>query len=336
MALTQIADIIEPAVYLQYQKEYTPEKLDLLNSSAIVGADPMLAAQMGAGGSIIDMPFFQDVSRVEPNIMTDTTSTATHKKITAADMKARKLFLHNSWSQADLAGVIATGSAKDPIQRIADYVTNYWRKTWQTYLIKAMDGVLADNVANDSADMRYSVYSDIASPAAANKISPAAVTGVRLTMGEMMDDISTIVMHSKVYGDALNQEQITFVQPSHLPFKIPKFAGMDVVVSDDCTVVSGTNSPKYRNYVLGAGALTWIEHMPDMATETEREASQGNGGGVSILHSRRHGLVHVNGMSFISGSVAGKSPTWAELQAAANWDRKKLRKNIKVAYLETN
>lgn len=339
MALTKLVDIIEPAVFLKYQKEYTPEKLDLLNSSAIVTPPSEVLSQMTAGGSIIDMPFWQDTDRTEPDLLSDDESTsATPKKITATKETARKLYLGKSWSQADLAGVFATGSAKDPLAQISDYVSNYWRRMFQIYAIKALDGVLADNVANDAGDMRYNVYSDVAagSITAAMKISPAAVTAARLTMGEMMDQMGTIVMHSKVYGDALNQEAITFVQPSKLPYMIPKFAGMDVIVSDDCTLVAGTNSPKYRNYILGQGALAFTEHYPERAVEPYREPQKGNGGGVTSLYTRRHALVHPRGFRFTSSSVTGKSPTWAELQTAGNWDRKYQRKNIKVAYLETN
>jgi hypothetical protein len=206
----------------------------------------------------------------------------------------------------------------------------------QITAIKVCDGILADNVANDAADMRYLIYSDIASPAAANKISPAAVNRTRVTMGEMMNDLGVIVMHSKVYTDALDQEAITFIPPSKLPFQIAMFAGMQVVVSDDCTVVAGVNSPKYRSYMFGPAALHKEVHYPEVAVETFRNPDKGNGGGVETLHNRRHALIHANGFRFTSASVAGKSPAWSELQTAANWDRKYQRKNIKIAYLETN
>lgn len=337
MALTKISDIIQPAVYLKYQKEYTPEKLDLLNSAAFGNPLPELASQMTAGGSVIDVPFWQDTSRVEPNGQTDDDAVlATPLKISAAQMTARKLYWHQSWQQADLAGAFATGNTKDPLRQIADYTENYWRRIQQITAIKMLDGVLADNVANDAGDMRYLIYSDIVTPLAANKISPAAVNRARFTMGEMMNELAVIVMHSKVYTDALDQENITFIRPSQLPFQIAMFAGCQVIVSDDVTVVTGTNSPKYRNILFGAGSLQKEMHFPEVAVETFRKPDAGNGGGVETLHNRRHALIHPNGFRFLSASVAAKSPTWAELQTATNWDRKYQRKNIKLAFLETN
>lgn len=338
MALTQISNIVEPAIWLQYSKEYTPEKFDLLSSSAITSAPPEVKAQMSAGGRIIDMPFWQDTSRAEPDLQTDDTTVSTSLNITAAEEKARKIFWAKSWQQANLAGVVATGSPKDPLQQITDFVINYWRASYQTTIIKVLDGILAKDVATYSSDMLYSTYSDVVagSITAAMKISVAGVTGARLTFGEMMNDAGTIVCHSKVYGDMLNQEAITFVQPSKLPFKIPTYAGMNVVVSDQCTVVTGTNSPKYRNYILGDGAIIMDELLPEMAQEWYREPLKGTGGGVESLISRRHALFHPKGWQFTSSSVAGKSPTWAELASSANWLRVRQRKNIKIAYLETN
>lgn len=338
MALTQITDIVNPAVFLQYQKDYTPQLFDLLGSSAITGVPAEVSAQMRAGGTIIDMPFWNDIARGEPAITNDDPSSiGVPKNVTASQEKARKLFLAEGWSQADLAGMIATGSAKDPLAQISDNIALYWRNAAQTTIIKVLDGIRADNAANDSSDMRYSVYSDIATPLAANKISPAAITRARLTMGEMMNEIGTIVMHSKVYGDALDQEAISFVQPSNLPYQIPRFAGMNVVVSDSCTLSTGySNTPMYRSYILGAGALAWDEEMPANAVEIHREPMQGNFGGTTTLITRRNRLFHVKGYSFISGSVAGKSPTWAELATAANWDRKRARKSVRIAFLETN
>jgi hypothetical protein len=337
MSLTKIADIIEPAVYMKYSKEYTPEEFTIIDSAAITSAPPEVAAQMGAGGTVIDMPFWQDTDRSEPDLQTDDDAViATAKKITASKERARKLFLSKTWSQADLAGVFATGSPKDPLAQITDYIENYWRASFQTYCVKTLDGVLAKNVLTNASDMLYSVYSDITTPAAANKMSSAAITAARLTMGEMMNRMRTIIVHSKVYGDMLNAQAITFVQPKDLPFEVPMFAGMQVVMSDACTVVAGTNSPKYRSYLLGAGVIIKDTQMPDMAQEIYREPLKGNGGGVTSLITRRNAIFHPKGFQFTSGSVAGKSPTWAEISSSSNWARVKLRKNINIAYLETN
>lgn len=337
MAITKLTDIIEPATYLRYQSEYRPEKFDLLASSVITSPQAEVASQLGAGGTIIDMPSWLDVDRSAPNIPSDNEATiASPAKMTSYNAKARKLFWHKSWSSTRLAGVVSTGAPGDPLRKIVDFTTNYWRYQSQNAVIKFLDGVYASNVANNSSDMVYSVYSDVASPAAANKISYAAINRARVTAGEFMNDMGTIVVHSKVYADMLDQQGITFIQPKDFPFQISMFGGMQVIVSDMVTTVTGTNSPAYRSYILGPGAvaMTWV--MPEDAVATEREESQGNGGGVDTLHNRRHGLISVAGWSFVSGSVSGKYPTPTELATASNHTRVALRNNIPISYLITN
>jgi hypothetical protein len=96
------------------------------------------------------------------------------------------------------------------------------------------------------------------------------------------------------------------------------------------------NSPKYRNYILGPNAISYMEHFPEMATEPYRLPGAGRGAGVTTLYTRRHRLLHPRGFKWTETSVADKSPNFAELATAANWDRKYQRGNIKICYLETN
>lgn len=338
MAITKLADIIEPSIYLSYDKEFLPEKQALLREAQILAPPPPdVMSQMTAGGATIDMPFWQDVARGEPNILSDDeTSLAVPKKIGTAEEIAIKHFWHESWSSMRLAGIIATGNQNDPLKAVVEFTSGYWANVMITTIIKSFDGLITDNIDNDASDMVYDIYSDIATPLAANKISPAAVNRARFTMGEMMNDLTAIVMHSKVYTDALDQEAIDFVQPSHLPFVIPKFAGATVIVSDDVTVTSGANTPMYRSILFGPGAIAHTVHLPEDAVETEREPRAGDGGGQDILHNRRHVLVHPRGFAFTKASMAGKSPTQAEMILATNWNRVGQRKNIRMCSLETN
>jgi hypothetical protein len=47
-------------------------------------------------------------------------------------------------------------------------------------------------------------------------------------------------------------------------------------------------------------------------------------------------IYHPSGCSFLSASVASNSATYAELAAAANWDRVVPRKNVPLAFLQVN
>ena len=50
----------------------------------------------------------------------------------------------------------------------------------------------------------------------------------------------------------------------------------------------------------------------------------------NILINRRHFILHPRGIKFKNASVAGDSPTNAELAAADNWERVYESKNIRI------
>lgn len=68
-------------------------------------------------------------------------------------------------------------------------------------------------------------------------------------------------------------------------------------------------------------------------TEVENLPSAGKGSGQQILHSRVNLAIHPAGFAWVEGTIAGDSPTIAELSAAAHWDRVVERKAVPLAFL---
>ncbi|MCR9239693.1 MAG: hypothetical protein NXI17_23730, partial [Alphaproteobacteria bacterium] len=196
-----------------------------------------------------------------------------------------------------------------------------------------------DNAANDSDDMTYSIYNDVVSGSitAANRISGAAVRRARVTMGDYMDEFAAIAVHSAVYVNMADNDEIEFIKPSDAT-EIAMFQGMEVVVDDRMPVTVGTNSPAYTCYLYGRGAFAFTDGAGAdlVAFETDREPAVGNGGGQDTVHTRRHALLHPRGVKFTNANVAALSPTWTEQADATNWDRVYNRKNIRLAQLVVN
>ena len=140
-------------------------------------------------------------------------------------------------------------------------------------------------------------------------------------------------MHSKVYGEALNNDEITFFKPSDNSLDIPTYKGMCVIVDDNLTTAT---AGVYVTILFGPGAVGYAVAPPrtGYGTELWRIPSAGNGGGVTELHSRFDVAFHPLGFAFTGSSVAGVSPTQAELGLAANWTRAySQRKAIPLAFL---
>ena len=339
MAETRLADIIEPAVYLEYMQYELPELNAFVQSGVMVPPPANVQTQMNAGGSVIDMPKWDDLVRGDPDIMSDDPGVdATLDKVGTRPEKAIKHYWHKGWSSMDLAGFVATGTAKDPIKVALNRFGEWWTQAEQRALLASCQGVRADNEANNGGDMVHSVYNDVASPTAANLISYQAFTAARMTAGDHNSMFTTVAMHSKVYGDALNEDQIDFIPDSEQKGEIPTYHGLRVIQDDDMTTVAGTNSPAYTTIMFGEGAFTRATAAmeADEALERDRKPEKGNGGGQTNLHTRMIPLIHPRGVSFGSASVAGKSPTMAELANAANWTRIYERKSIRLAFLITN
>ena len=62
----------------------------------------------------------------------------------------------------------------------------------------------------------------------------------------------------------------------------------------------------------------------------------GNGAGVETLVERKQWIIHPEGYKWTETTVAGLSPTVAEVALAANWERVFNRENIKLAFFVHN
>jgi len=101
-------------------------------------------------------------------------------------------------------------------------------------------------------------------------------------------------------------------------------------------LISTSTPTVYTSYLLGAGSLAVDQIDDSVPSELYRAPASGDGGGQETLFSRQQMLIHPFGFQFLIASIADESPTIAELQAAAQWDRAFSRTRIPIAYLQTN
>ena len=334
MATTRLSDIIEPSIFDAYVSKESTVKSALFESGVVV-VDPMVQQKAMSEGSIFHAPFWNDLDDSESNVGSDDpTSTSTPAKVSAGDEKMIKHHRNKSWAAADLVASIA---GSDPAIHIANRVAAYWRRQNQLTLIATLSGILADNIANDSGDMVYNIATDaVGAPAATELVSPSAVIGAQATLGDRQTELAAIAVHGVVFSRMRQNNVIDYIPDSESKTMIPTFLGMRVIVDDGMPAVAGSNRVTYTSAIFGAGAVAWGEGQARTPVATEREESQGDGEGVETLYHRKRFIIHPKGFSFISGSMAGKSPTNTELAAAANWNRVVDRKLIKIAFLKTN
>ncbi len=335
MATTQISDVVVPAAFTEYLVQNSVEKTAFATSGVLV-KNAVIEDQLKAGADSFTVPHWLDLGNDEANLADDSGTPSTPYKIGTGKQIVRKAFLHNSWAAMNLASELAGSNALDRIQGRA---VAYWDRQTQRRLIASLNGVLTDNVANDSGDMIRNVAGESGDAA---KFGAAAVIDAAGTLGDSMRDLVAIAMHSDTYKAALKADLIQTLPDSQGGW-IQVFRGLRVIVDDGLpkiTVVDSEGPPvvshvEYITVLFGPGAVGYGLTEPRVAagTEIENIPSAGRGGGQQILHSRVNLAVHPLGFQWKESSVAGASPSIAELALAANWDRVIERKAIPLAFL---
>ena len=193
---TRVADILTPAVWIPYVEERTTYTSRLVRSGIVV-PDPKLDVLTTAGGKLINMPFFQDLSGDDEVLGSGTG--ATDSELTPDNMDTSKdiAVLHmrgKAWGVEDMAAAL---SGADPMRALGNMVADFWNKKEQALLIATLTGAFSDNADNDSGDLINDVSVGGASVAAtANLISGDVVIDAMNKLGDMSNQLTALCMHS--------------------------------------------------------------------------------------------------------------------------------------------
>jgi hypothetical protein len=333
MAVTQISDVIVPEVFNPYMMQRTSEMARFF-LGGIATQDSRFDALATSGGRLLNMPFWNDLTG-DDEVLSDSGS-LTPDKINAGQDIAALYMRGKAWQVNDLAKAL---SGSDPMAAIAELVAEYWARKYESVLIASLDGVIADNVANDSGDMVADVSGATnADVTSATKFSGDVFVDGQATFGDSTGDLAGIAFHPTVYHALKKIDNISFLKESMGELEIETYRGLRVIVDRKLpfTAAAGTGSgdaaAKYTSYLFGAGAFALGQGNAPIPTETDRDSLAGN----SVLITRQHFLMHPRGVKFTDTTVAGSSPTNAETALAVNFDRVYERENVRIAAIVTN
>lgn len=336
--VTRLADVIVPEIFTPYVQQMTEQKSRLIRSGAIV-RDPVLDQNLAGAGLTFNEPSFKDLDNDEENVSTDDPAqNSTPNKIgTTSEIQVR-LSRNNSWSSMDLTSDLI---AVDPMQAIANRVSDYWSRREQAAFIATMKGIYANNATATDAyhtqnDMLFDV-SGAAFSAGVTNFTAEAFIDATLTMGDGLEDLTMVCVHSIVYGRMLKNNLIDFIQDSinGQAIRIPTFLGRELIVDDGMPFSSGV----FDTWLFGRGAVRNGRGAPKVPTELDRKASAGNGSGQDIMHNRVEWCLAPVGYAYIGTAPQGgpsNAATANNLAAAASWRRAfPERKQLKMARLVT-
>lgn len=332
MAKTSITDVVVPEVFIPYHIELTAQKSKLVQSGIVV-RDAQMDSLASQGGKIITMPFWQDLSGGS-EVMSES-APLTAAKIVASQDSARKQNRAKSWSTSDLAGHLA---GSDPMAAIAGLTSTWQARDDQAILLSTLAGVFADA---SMADSILNIGTSTGTVTSANTLTGASFIDAQQLMGDNKELLTAIMMHSATEAYLKKLDQIEYVQDSVGNATYATFRGLRVITDDGAPVNTDGDNDIYTSYLFGQGAIAW-------GNDTSPRPLDGGFGDhyleytrtpmshESYLIMRRWFIMHPRGVAWSDGSVAGTSPTNAELANAANWARVYERKNVRIVAVKHN
>jgi len=288
------------------------------------------------GGREVRMPYWKDLTATR-QILSDA-ATLTVNKITSDADIAR---IHNDaqvWSVNHLAEVI---SGDDPMGQIIDLVGGYWARTDESLVISCLKGMFA---AATMAGNLLAIHSEsVAATNAGTKLNGATFVDACARLGDRADRLTAVAMHSATEAALRKLDLIDFIPDSEGKAMLRTFQGRSVVVDDNLPTRAGTtDGTVYTTYLFGAGAFgkgtAKLDSAPlqgGFGTEGVEMARVPLDSDTVLINRRRY-ILHPRGVKFTSASVAGDSPTNAELETSANWVRVWENKNVRIVAVTHN
>lgn len=316
MAKTKITDVIVPEVFAAYIIKKTKE-LSVLVQSGIVTQNAELDRLVTQGGKLINMPFWKPITG-DDEVLSDS-NPLTPEKITAGQDVAALLIRGKAWSTNELAGALAGSS---PMEAISEQLAGWWSRKEQAILISILKGIFGGTLSTSHVN-------DIsANTGEAAVISGNAILDTKQLLGDAADQLTAIAMHSAVFTKLQKQNLIQYIPNARGEINFPSYMGYRVIVDDGCPNDAGV----YSTYMFAAGSFGRGDGVPVDLTpvETDRDSLAGD----DILINRRALVLHPFGVKFTNASVAGVTPTNAELATAANWLKVYEDKAIGLALLK--
>lgn len=337
--ITELSDVIVPSIFVPYAQNYTIEKSRLIQSGALTISE-RLNAMLAGEGTTFTARFYRDLDREDEentSSASDPTDSTPSNIESGREIQVR-MSRNKSWGSADLLDSLVS---PDPLDAISRLVGGYRAGRLQRQFVATVKGMFAMNDADpvksgDKAsthtkgDMTHNISGSTFNDGVTN-FSPAAVIMTAGTMGDSLDQLSMMMVHSVVYLRMQLLNLIDYIPDSEGRISIPTYMGREVIVDDSMP----SNAGVYETWLVGAGAFQLGTGSPKVAAEVERMPASYKGGGSEVLYHRWENIIHPVGHAWV-GTAAEGGPQNSALQTATNWARVfPERKQIKIARLVT-
>ena len=329
MSMTQVADLIQNPLFLEYFRKEMIDKSPLIKSGIAVVDDAIAArcAAAGVSGKTVDLPFFNSLDSAGDDEVLAEDTALTPEKIDASKDVAVICRRGKAFAATDLAADL---SGQDPMAAISAGLSDYWNKMRQKRMVSLLNGVFARNAASDSSSLVLDL--------SANTMGKTDIMLGAQKLGDRKLELTAVAMNSAVetYLSGLDTNASLY-RASDGPATLSKYNGRDIFVDD--TIPYNASTGVATIYLFGRGAIALNDVPEKVPFETDREKLKGD----DYLISRVADILHLRGYKWTGGAYsAGASigaamddagPTNAALATANNWQRVYDPKDIRCVKL---
>lgn len=338
-AITELENVIVPEIFLPYVQNRTTEKSRLIQSGALQVSE-RLNASLAGEGTTFNQRFFKDLDRDEENTSSASDPTdSTPGGINSGREIQVRLARNKSWGSADLLDSLIS---PDPMEAIGDLVAGYRANRLQRAFVATVNGMFAMNAAapvttGDKAsthtqnDMTRDISGTVFADGTTN-FNPAGIIAASGTMGDSLNELSLMMVHSVVYQRMQLLNLIDYIPDARGEVMISTYMNREVIVDDS---MPSPSNGVYETWLVGVGAFQLGIGTSKVPLEFERKPASYQGGGSETMFHRWENIIHPVGHAWV-GTAAEGGPQNSGLASAANWARVfPERKQIKVARLLT-
>jgi len=224
---------------------------------------------------------------------------------------------------------------------ILQLVSEYWARIDEGLVVSSLKGMFG---AASMASNLLGIHAEsIGAQSSSTRLNGTTFVDALALLGDASKLLTAAAMHSATEAALKKADLIQFIPASAGQAALMQFQGRDVIVDDGLPVRAGTTDGYvYTTYLFGKGTFRRGNAMLDQAPLLGGHGTEG----VEIarvpfdsdtaLINRRRFILHPLGVRFTSASVAGDSPTNAELEMGANWERVREAKNVRVVAVTHN
>ncbi|MCC8164496.1 MAG: major capsid protein [Lachnospiraceae bacterium] len=297
-------------------------------ASGIVAQDDTIMDLIGEKGNVASIPIYKPLSIYEDGmealnndgVNNNTPVTVSGSKQTCMLIQRMKAFKTQDFTK-ELTGA-------DPLTHIKNKIAGYYSQVWERELLNIAKTVTSIEALKDAHVLDLTDKDDLAT-------AEMLIDAEQSALGDMAGGLGLIVMHSMIYAaykklDLVEFEKYVTQGAIKQDIELPTIGGKYVLVTDYNTLDNGV----YNTFLFGEGAFRSCDkknYSKQYYTDYDPETNAG----IEKFYTKQGKVLHPNGLSLAVDSIAGESPTFAELGTSDNWSLKYNTKNVKIGLIQT-